>query len=141
MSERSYHGATSRSLALLMHHRLGIDRQKQMFWYILFCEILCSGPCHHTKSNPIDDHSNTSSKKVTEAEFQTIGPLYLHIQCGTSRLQTVQENILSHVILATYRKCTQIHTKCQLQYLHPPHISTSGKCHCVINNSSDNKSY
>ena len=26
----------------------------------------------------------------------------------------------------------QIHTKCQLQYLHPPHISTSGKCHCVI---------
>ena len=26
----------------------------------------------------------------------------------------------------------QIHTKCQLQYFHPPHISTSGKCHCVI---------
>ena len=26
----------------------------------------------------------------------------------------------------------QIRTKCQLQYLHPPHISTSGKCHCVI---------
>ena len=26
----------------------------------------------------------------------------------------------------------QIHTKCQLQYLHPPHISTSGKCRCVI---------
>ena len=26
----------------------------------------------------------------------------------------------------------QIHTKCQLQYLHPPHISTIGKCHCVI---------
>ena len=25
-----------------------------------------------------------------------------------------------------------IHTQCQLQYLHPPHISTSGKCHCVI---------
>ena len=26
----------------------------------------------------------------------------------------------------------QVHTKCQLQYLHPPQISTSGKCHCVI---------
>ena len=26
----------------------------------------------------------------------------------------------------------QIHTKCQLQYLHPPQISTSDKCHCVI---------
>ena len=26
----------------------------------------------------------------------------------------------------------QIHTKWQLQYLHPPQISTSGKCPCVI---------
>ena len=57
------------------------------------------------------------------------------MQCGTSHLETVQENILSHMILATYRKftvATGIHTKCQLQYLHPPQISTSGKCHCVI---------
>ena len=38
-----------------------------------------------------------------------------------------------------YSDNPQIHTKCQLQYFHPPHISTSGKCHC--NNSSDNKSY
>ena len=29
----------------------------------------------------------------------------------------------------------QIHTKCQLQYVHPPQISTSGNCHCVINKS------
>ena len=34
--------------------------------------------CLYTKSNPIDDLSNISSNKVTEAEFQTIGPLYLH---------------------------------------------------------------
>ena len=26
----------------------------------------------------------------------------------------------------------QIHTKCQLQFLHQNQISTSGKCHCVI---------
>ena len=31
-----------------------------------------------------------------------------------------------------YSDNPQIHTKCQLQYFHPPHISTSGKCHCVI---------
>ena len=31
-----------------------------------------------------------------------------------------------------YNGNRQIHTKCQLQYFHPPHISTSGKCHCVI---------
>ena len=74
-------------------------------------------------------------QKVTEAEFQTIGPLYLHAVCGTSHLQTVQETLLSHIILATYRKFSgnrQIHTKCQLQYLHPPQVSTNGKCHCVI---------
>ena len=28
------------------------------------------------------------------------------MQCGTSHLQTVQENMLSHIILATYRKFT-----------------------------------
>ena len=72
--------------------------------------------------------------KIIEAEFQTIGPLYQLPVCYL--LQTVQEKILSHMILATYWKFTVttviIHTKCQLQYLHPPHISTSGKCHCVI---------
>ena len=31
-----------------------------------------------------------------------------------------------------YSDNRQIHTKCQLQYFHPPHISTSGKSHCVI---------
>ena len=34
--------------------------------------------CRYTKSNPIADHSN-NLQKVTEAEFQTIGPLYLHV--------------------------------------------------------------
>ena len=64
------------------------------------------------------------------------------MQCGTSHLQTVHENILAHIILATYRKFTVAtvrFTKCQLQYLHPPQILTSGKCHC--NNASHNKSY
>ena len=28
------------------------------------------------------------------------------MQCGTSHLQTVQENMLSYIILATYRKFT-----------------------------------
>ena len=31
---------------------------------------------------------------------------YTCMQCGTSHLQKVQENILSHIILATYRKFT-----------------------------------
>ena len=58
------------------------------------------------------------------------------MQCGTSHLQAVQENILSRIIFSdlqeVYSDNRQIHTKCQLKYLHPPHISTSGKCHCVI---------
>ena len=91
--------------------------------------------CHYTKSNPIDDHSNISSKKLQKQNFKPLGH-YTCMQCGTSHLQKVKKNILSHIILATYRKFTvatvRFTQKCQLQYLHPPQISTSGKCHCVI---------
>ena len=45
---------------------------------------------------------------VTYLQKQNFKPLghYTCMQCGTSHLQTVQENILSHIILATYRKFT-----------------------------------
>ena len=64
------------------------------------------------------------------------------MQCGTSHLQTVQENILSHIILATYRKftvATVIFTQnvsCNI-YTHP-FINKWQMSLC--NNSSDNKS-
>ena len=61
--------------------------------------------CHYTKSNPIDDHSNISSKKLQKQNFKPLGH-YTCMQCGTSHLQKVQENILSRIILATYRKFT-----------------------------------
>ena len=61
--------------------------------------------CHYTKSNPTDDHSNISSKLLQKQNFKPLGH-YTCMQCGTSHLQTVQENILSHIILATYRKFT-----------------------------------
>ena len=61
--------------------------------------------CHYTKSNPIDDHSNISSKTLQKQNFKPLGH-YTCMQCGTSHLQKVQENILSHIILATYRKFT-----------------------------------
>ena len=61
--------------------------------------------CHYTKSNPIDDHSNISSKKLQKQNFKPLGHSTC-MQCGTSHLQTVQENILSHIILATYMKFT-----------------------------------
>ena len=53
--------------------------------------------CHYTKSNPIDDHSNISSKKLQKQNFKPLGH-YTCMQCGTSHLQTVQENILSLII-------------------------------------------
>ena len=61
--------------------------------------------CHYTKSNPIDDHSNISSKKLQKQNFKPLGH-YTCMQCSTSHLQTVQKNILSRIILATYRKFT-----------------------------------
>ena len=61
--------------------------------------------CHYTKSNPIDDHSNISSKTLQKQNCKPLGH-YTCMQCGTFYLQTVQENILSHIILATYRKFT-----------------------------------
>ena len=60
----------------------------------------CLLRCHYTKSNPIDDHSNISSKKLQKQNFKP-SDHYTCMQCGTSHLQTVQENILSHIILAT----------------------------------------
>ena len=91
--------------------------------------------CHYTKSNPIDDHSNISSKKLQKQKFQTIGPLYLHAVrylpfTNSPRKHTVTYHFSD--LHEVYSDNPQIHTKCQLQYLHPPHISTSGKCYCVI---------
>ena len=67
--------------------------------------ILINSRCHYTKSNPIDDHSNISSKKLQKQNFKPLGH-YTCMQCGTSHLQKVQENILSRINLATYRKFT-----------------------------------
>ena len=60
---------------------------------------------------------------------------YTCMQCGTSHLQTVQKNTVTYHfndLQEVYSGNRPIHTKCQWQYLHPPQISTSGKCHCVI---------
>ena len=43
--------------------------------------------------------------KLQKQNFKPLGH-YTCMQCGTSHLQTVQENILSRIILATYRKFT-----------------------------------
>ena len=76
----------------------------------------------------------TYLQNVTEAEFQTIGPLYLHAvwylpftNCPRKHTVTYHFSDLQEV----YSGNRQIHTKCQLQFLYPPKISC-GKCHCVI---------
>ena len=99
--------------------------------------------CHYTKSNPIDDHSNISSKMLQKQNFKLLGHSTC-MQCGTSHLQRVQENILSHIIFSDLREVysgnRQIHTKCQLQYLHPPPYINKWQM-SLCNNSSDTKSY
>ena len=91
--------------------------------------------CHYTKSNPIDDHSNIFKKGYRSRisnhwasipACSVVPPIYKQSKktyCHVYHFSDLQE------VYSGYR---QIHTKCQLQYFHPPHISTSGKCHCVI---------
>ena len=90
------------------HARLaGLADSAGLAWLVRVCTHAFYFPscCHYTKSNPIDDHSNISSKKLQKQNFKPLGH-YTCMQCGTSHLQKVQENILSHIILATYRKST-----------------------------------
>ena len=98
--------------------------------------------CHYTKSNLIDDHSNISSKKLEKQNFKPLGH-YTCMQCGTSHLQTVQENILSHTILVTYRTFTVTtvrFTQNVIEIFTPtPYINKWQMSLC--NNSSDNKSH
>ena len=44
-------------------------------------------------------------KRLQKQNFKPLGH-YTCMQCGTSHLQTVQENILSYIIFTTYRKFT-----------------------------------
>ena len=98
--------------------------------------------CHYTKSNPIDDHSNISSKKLQKQNFKPLGH-YTCMQCSTSHLQKVQENILSHIILATYRSLqwqpSDSHKMSVAIFTPTPYINKWQMSLC--NNSSDNKSY
>ena len=97
--------------------------------------------CHYTKSNPSYDHSNISSKRLQKHNFKPLGH-YTCMQCGTSHLQTVQENILSHIILATYRKFTvatvRFTQNVSCNVYTPQDINKWQMSLC--NNSSDNKS-
>ena len=98
--------------------------------------------CHYTKYNPIDDHSNIYSKTLQKQNFKPLGH-YTCMQCGTSHLQTVQENILSHIILATYRNLqwqpSDSHKMSLAIFTPTPDINKWQMSLC--NNSSDNKSY
>ena len=63
------------------------------------------------------------SKTLQKPNFKQLGH-YTCMQCGTSHLQTVQENTLSHIILETYRKFTVAtvrftqNVSCNI-YIHP----------------------
>ena len=73
---------------------------------------------------------------LQKQNFKPLGH-YTCMQCGTSRLQTVQKNILSHIILATYRKftvATVIFTQnvsCNI-FTHPRYQQVANVTHCVI---------
>ena len=68
--------------------------------------------------------SRISNHWATIPACSVVPPIY------SQRKHTVTDNFSD--LPEVYSGNRQIHTKGQLQYLHPPHISTSGKCHCVI---------
>ena len=53
---------------------------------------------HYTKSNPIDDHCNISSKKLQKQNFKPLGH-YTCMQCGTSHLQKLRNTLPVHLEL------------------------------------------
>ena len=95
--DSTYHGLCYTSRGALAGTRRKIQKL-ELYEHILWW-------CHYTKSNPIDDHNNISSKTLQKQNFKPLGH-YTCMQCGTSHLQTVQENILSRIILAIYRTFT-----------------------------------
>ena len=84
----------------------------------------------------------TYSKTLQKQNLKTIGPLYPHAVWYLPFTNRPRKHAVTYHfsdLQEVYSGNRQIYKKCQLQYLHPPQISTSGKCHC--NNLSDNKSY
>ena len=62
-------------------------------------------------------------------------PLYLHAVWYLPFTNSPRKHTVTYYfsnLQEVYSGNHQIHTKCQLQYLHPPQISTSGKYHYVI---------
>ena len=69
--------------------------------------------------------SRISNHWVTISACNVVPPIYKQI-----RKHTVTYHFSDYQEF--YSDNRQIHTKCQLQCLHPPQISTRGKCHCAI---------
>ena len=86
---------------------------------------------HQMKSN--DDHNSISLyKKVTQAAFQTTGPLYLHAVWYLPFTNSpIKHTVTYHFsdLQEVYSGNRQIHKTFQMQSLHPPQISSSGKYH------------
>ena len=70
--------------------------------YRLFSRVLLYAPSHR-QDNTYQGLCYTSRGTVTEAVFQTIGPLYLHAVCYLPFTNSPRKHT---VILATYRKFT-----------------------------------
>ena len=94
-------------------------------------------------SNPIDDHSNISSKILQKQNFKPLG-YYTIMQCGTSHLQTVQKKTYCHI--SFYRLTGSLqwqpsdsHKMSVAIFTLTPYINKWQMSLC--NNSSDNKSY
>ena len=133
---------------IALHTQCSVLNAKWLQWYIALCGGSSKRPltvdalsyfsfqpmlqiwyrCHYTKSNPIDDHSNISSKMLQKQNFKpacsVVPPIYKKSKRLTGSLQWQPSD--SHKMSVAIFSPTPYINKWQMS---------------LCNNSSDNKSY
>ena len=97
--------------------------------------------CHYSKSNPIDDHSNISSKQLQKQNFKPLGhSLYLHAVCYLPFTSNPRKHTVTYRFTGSLQwQPSDFHKMSVAIFTSTPYINKWQMSLC--NNSSHNKSY
>ena len=99
------------------------------------CTVLCSIGVITPNQIPLTTIVTYLQKSYRSRISNHWATLYLHAVWYLPFTKSPRKHTVTYHfsdLQEVYSGNRQIRTKCHLQYFHPPHISTSGKCHCVI---------